>query len=453
MKYCLTILTLILLSGCANIVPLTGGEKDEKVPQLIKSNLTETNFKSSHIRLEFDEYVTAGDGVDAITIQPKHSNFNVSSNDKTIRIEFDSALHPNTTYNLTINNGIKDLNEGNLYSYSYVFSTGDHIDTNYVEYSINTETNNKDVKIGLCTMVTDSLFKLKFDYLYPFSNNNVIIKGLGTTIYNCWIFTDKNKDNIPDEYAPVYYDTIALNSSKSIEMNNWFDSRNDNSLRYKRFTKVFRMTSDLNSYNIHNEIYTDKDSCLFFETNNDTLPDLDLKKELSEKIQERLQGIKSSKDYTLIIDKCGIRNLTITDKLNIKDDGNYFYINSKTRIDSINLKVTFQKDSSVIFFNKINTYEDISKISTLKLIKQEKTEEIIILLYRDDKMILTKKINLKNDQIFYLEPGNYRIEIYKTDLYKNISFDFKNLKRINCKIIKQEIVLKPNWDEVLQLIF
>jgi hypothetical protein len=74
-------------------------------------------------------------------------------------------------------------------------------------------------------------------------------------------------------------------------------------------------------------------------------------------------------------------------------------------------------------------------------------------MYKDEKKILSKKIILNKDQLFYLIPGTYSIEFYKTNSFKDISFNYQNLGRISTPIIKKEIILKPNWDEVLELFF
>ncbi len=49
---------------------------------------------------------------------------------KSLVIEFQEALRPNTTYTLNFGEAITDLTEGNVTTYIYVFSTGDFIDSN-----------------------------------------------------------------------------------------------------------------------------------------------------------------------------------------------------------------------------------------------------------------------------------------------------------------------------------
>ena len=49
---------------------------------------------------------------------------------QTVTVKLKDTLQPNTTYTLNFYKGIKDVNEGNiLRNFTYVFSTGDHIDS------------------------------------------------------------------------------------------------------------------------------------------------------------------------------------------------------------------------------------------------------------------------------------------------------------------------------------
>jgi hypothetical protein len=280
----------------------------------------------------------------------------------------------------------------------------------------------------------------------------VTIKGLSYNAYKCWIFTDINEDDKPDEYFPVYYDTITLNASKSISLDPWTDYSNKKITEYRTHTKIFKPICDASSYDNNDIVYIDKDSALFNKFNNDTLPLLDLQKELLNKINDRIQAIKYPKEYLIIIDKCGIRNLKMSDKFQFKEDQNFIFINSKNKIDSLNLYVTYRSDSTPICVKKIH-YSESHKISSFKIQKNDKSEEIIMSVYMNEKLISIQKIDRKSDAVFFMQPGTYKLMFYNTDSFIKTSFNYKNLQRINCKIIEKEIILKPNWDEVFQLNF
>src|SRR3954453_6239365 len=56
---CISLVNLIASSGCANIIPPTGGLKDSLPPVLVSSVPKDsmTNFNAQKIVLTFDEYV------------------------------------------------------------------------------------------------------------------------------------------------------------------------------------------------------------------------------------------------------------------------------------------------------------------------------------------------------------------------------------------------------------
>jgi len=453
MKNSLIILIILILESCANMVIPTGGKKDEVIPVIRSNNLTPLNFNERQIKITFDEYVILNEPNKNISIQPNHTTIKTELIGKSLIIKFDSILHQNTTYTLNIDKGIQDVNEGNNFSYKYIFSTGDYRDTNYIEYSIEKINQFNDLKIGLNNTYVDSLPKIKFDYIYNIQNKNIRIDGLKNIPFNVWIFTDKNNDLIPDEYKPIYYDTSEINTTKSIELNKWIKTDNVALKKYNRFTKVYKTINDPSTYlPLSNYVYIDKDSSLFYDSNNDTLPVLNLKPEILNKLTNKLVAVNSIKEYNIIIDKCGIRNLKIIDQLKYTEDNNYFYISSKIKLDSINLKLIHSIDSFELVL-KIQQYIESNKLSVLKLTKSIKNDTIIMVLYKDDKVQLEKKLILNKDLIFYIQPGDYKIEFYKTDSFQNLSFNYKKLRRISTPIIKKEILIKPNWDEVLQLIF
>lgn len=454
MRYKLYIIISFILSSCANMVVPTGGKKDEIIPELKSSNLKTTNFTERIIKLQFDEYVTLEDPINNISIQPKHSTIKTDIIAKTLLIKIDSALRPNTTYTLTIDKGIKDIHEGNVYSYNYTFSTGNSLDTNYTEYAIQNLDNNKNIKIGLTNQNIDSINQLKFEYLYNLKTSTIRVNGLSDTRYKVWIFTDKNSDLLPDEYAPIYYDTFIPNRIKKIDLNGWYNFKNEKVKKYSFYTKIYKPLNDISTYGFDekNTIYITKDSALFYQNNNDTFPKIELRNEIINIVKSGLLAVKLNKDYIVNMDKSGINNLNILDPIKYTEDNNFITINTKYKIDSLNIKYKRNNDS-FHFTIKIDQFQESSKLSTLKINKLLNKDTIIMFLYKDDKVIITKKIVLDKDLVFYMQPGKYKIEFFKTNSYQNLSFNIKKLKRISTPLIKKEILLKPNWDEVLQLIF
>ena len=79
--------------------------------------------------MEFDEYFKLNNPLENISILPLGPVVEAKSETKKLILDISGELMPNTTYQLTFNNAIKDLNEGNDSLFSYVFSTGPFVDS------------------------------------------------------------------------------------------------------------------------------------------------------------------------------------------------------------------------------------------------------------------------------------------------------------------------------------
>jgi Bacterial Ig-like domain len=134
-----TFIMLLSGSGCANIVPPTGGPRDTLPPILVQAKPENYSVHfgliPGKIILQFDEYLDLKDLHQNLIVSPvpKMEPY-IESKLKTITIRIKDTLEPNTTYSIDFGKAIRDINEGNiLKNYTYVFSTGPYIDT--AEYS------------------------------------------------------------------------------------------------------------------------------------------------------------------------------------------------------------------------------------------------------------------------------------------------------------------------------
>jgi hypothetical protein len=120
-------------SGCANILPPTGGPRDTLPPVLVSAvpKNVSLNFKTNQIIFTFDEYVTIDKVQENLIISPTPKiNPIVTNKLKTVSVKLKDTLQPNTTYQLNFGNTIRDVNENNiLRNFTYVFSTGAYIDS------------------------------------------------------------------------------------------------------------------------------------------------------------------------------------------------------------------------------------------------------------------------------------------------------------------------------------
>jgi len=129
----LLLFAIAITLGCAKQNSLTGGEKDTIPPQVVKfdpPNLS-TNFTGNGFEIEFDEFVQVKNLADQLIVSPlltRPPEYSLKS--KTLILEWEEDLLPNTTYQFNFGTAISDLNESNVNSdLLYVFSTGDLIDS------------------------------------------------------------------------------------------------------------------------------------------------------------------------------------------------------------------------------------------------------------------------------------------------------------------------------------
>lgn len=142
-KYMKTFLSLVLIgivllrfpgfTGCANIIPPTGGPRDSLPPVLVSAEPDENmlHFNGNKIILTFDEYIDLKDVRQNLVVSPiPKIQPNVEYKLKTITIRIKDTLQPNTTYSLNFGKAVVDNHEGNvLKDFTYVFSTGNYIDS------------------------------------------------------------------------------------------------------------------------------------------------------------------------------------------------------------------------------------------------------------------------------------------------------------------------------------
>ena len=124
---------MVILVSCAQIRPLTGGEKDSEPPKEIESSPINgaTNFTENSIVVKFDEYIKLNNLASQLIISPlMETPPEVIVKGKKLVIKLKSELSENTTYSLNFGNAITDITENNIFpNYKYVFSTGNFIDS------------------------------------------------------------------------------------------------------------------------------------------------------------------------------------------------------------------------------------------------------------------------------------------------------------------------------------
>jgi len=151
------LLAAFLLIACAQVGEITGGEKDEKPPQLLGADPPHlsTRFTGDRITLRFDERVQLDRPRDRMLVSPP---LDVAptvriTGARNVTIDLNAPLKPNTTYSFAIGEAVKDLTEGNpAAGLVYVVSTGDFVDSLIVAGIVTdafTGTPQKDVLVSL----------------------------------------------------------------------------------------------------------------------------------------------------------------------------------------------------------------------------------------------------------------------------------------------------------------
>jgi len=138
---CTSFLVLVLIvffiaatgNGCANPIAPAGGPRDSLPPVLVAVTPKDSseNFNAKRITFSFNEFVELANVHDNLIVSPVPKMEPVTESKlRTVTVRIKDTLEANTTYSYNFGDAIKDINEGNvLKNFTYVFSTGDHIDS------------------------------------------------------------------------------------------------------------------------------------------------------------------------------------------------------------------------------------------------------------------------------------------------------------------------------------
>lgn len=191
--------------GCANMGAPEGGPFDVTPPRLIKALPEQGSRQVSETKmiLRFDEFIKlAGQQDKVIVSPPQHSPAKISASGKTVYIQLEDSLKPNTTYSFYFDDAIVDNNEDNpLENFGYSFSTGDTLDSMQLLGSVldaRTLEPVQDVLLGIywASQLSDTLMRTS---PFPFvSKTNklgeFVVRGLRDSAYLICALKDDNND-------------------------------------------------------------------------------------------------------------------------------------------------------------------------------------------------------------------------------------------------------------------
>ena len=208
---CLAAIALIQMGGCANIVPPSGGPRDSIPPYAVyaKPKDSSTKIAPKEILISFNEYITTNSLQEQLIVSPSiKNNPLIDQRLNMLRIRLSDSLDANTTYSLQFGNAVRDVNEGNIaQNFTYVFSTGDHIDTGrlYGKVLI-AETGLVDSSLIAVLHLTENdsaIFKDKPNYYTR-------LNGQGKFEFNFLPAKDFNIYIVPNDYTKRYDDSTKL---------------------------------------------------------------------------------------------------------------------------------------------------------------------------------------------------------------------------------------------------
>lgn len=228
-----SLLLLIFLTRCANVVAPSGGPKDDSAA-VVKSTRPENgtiNFKGNTIIFEFNELIKLDNINSKAIISPNINTNNISykTDKKRLIITMDSLLD-NTTYSLTFPECIKDITEGNSQVYQIAFSTGPYLDSISVrgslQYASGTPVREGSVALYKGKIDSSSLAS-KPVYLTKAKNGSYQLNNLKADTYTeiAWVDDNKNGqwDKSKEKVSFRYPVTTDSNSTQNLTLSKYDD--------------------------------------------------------------------------------------------------------------------------------------------------------------------------------------------------------------------------------------
>lgn len=124
----------LLVFSCGQVGFITGGDDDISAPKPIIEEvnppMASINVQPKEITIPFDEFIQLNSPAKNITVVPNDVTLEAKVKGKTLILKpIKGAWLENTTYAIYLNRAVKDLNESNDSLMTYVFATGDYIDS------------------------------------------------------------------------------------------------------------------------------------------------------------------------------------------------------------------------------------------------------------------------------------------------------------------------------------
>lgn len=370
-------LSVIMLTGmcfsCARMGNPDGGWFDEVPPRVVGATPGEyaTKVHQKRITINFSEFVNIDNPTENVVICPPQLEApDISARGKSVRIDLKDSLKANTTYTIDFSDAITDFNEGNpMGNYTYVFSTGDHIDTLEVSgYVLNAEDLEpvKGQLVGLHNNLADSAFTTtpllrtgRTD-----GSGHFIIRGVAPGSYRIYSLEDGDANFMLSqrgERLGFSHDIIVPTSKPDIRQDTiWADSLHIRSIERVPYTHFLPddiclmsfVQAQTERYLIKTERKDPDRINIFFSTPSDSLP--------------HIRGLNFNEKDAFLVESNG-RNDTLT-----------YWLRDTTLInqDTLRLEMTYlMTDTLGALVSQTDTLELQPKVSYEKRMK-DRNEKI-----------------------------------------------------------------------------
>ncbi|MEP6845763.1 MAG: Ig-like domain-containing protein [Panacibacter sp.] len=452
-------ISLITGTGCANIIPPTGGPRDSLPPVLMNALPKDStvNFKGNKITLTFDEYIQLDNNLnDMLVVSPNPERIPaIEGKLRTVTIKLKDSLRPNTTYSFNFGKALKDINENNvLRNFTYVFSTGDKLADGMITGNVKlAETGDVDSQllVVLHSNLNDSAIKkLKSDYYTRIdSSGNFRFNYLPNEKFMLYV--------LPNDYSKKYDDSTKMfafynepieagPNPSSVQLyayqefkqqtkpaiSSGSDSKSDQKEEDKRLKYTLNLESSeqdlLDSLKfILNRPVAKFDSSLVLLTDTGYQPIKNysiLQSDTTAKKFAIIYKWPEDQPYKLIVQKAAF-----TDSAGI----------TLSKSDTISFKTKRESQYGSVRLHFINL--DLSKNPVLQLVQ--------------NKVIVQSVILTSNEWYQKLfEPGQYEMHILfdnnKNGIWEPGNFDAKLQPEIVQKI-KRPLITKANWDNEIDI--
>ncbi|MBO4764400.1 MAG: Ig-like domain-containing protein [Bacteroidales bacterium] len=217
----LTVACCLFSHSCANTKAApSGGPKDTIPPVLLKIEPADRsrNVPTADVKIAliYNEYTVVKDASGIYLSPPTKHAPTAKVKGKSILVTLRDTLAENTTYTIDFNNALADNNEGNMAPrFTYVFSTGDSIDSMYLTGTVldcEKLTPVKGVLVALYDDLSDSACMKSLPAAATRTDDwgFFVIRNVKPQAYQIYAYSDEDKDNLylQGEDFIAFHDTL-----------------------------------------------------------------------------------------------------------------------------------------------------------------------------------------------------------------------------------------------------